>query len=82
MKPIFAAGILYQNLPLNADITFEAGMLDTALGEEQNLSGINGAPGYEIEIVLGYYPTSRARAISEMNGVAWARISSNDTGVS
>ena len=75
MKPIFAAGILYQNLPLNADITFEAGTLDMVLGEEQNLSGMDGAPGIDWR-ALGYLNGIRLATAppSEVNGVAWNRI--------
>ena len=75
MKPIFAAGMLYQHLPLNADITFEAGMLGSVLGEKQSLSGIDGVAGLGME-AWGGSSLSRGSTISEMNGIAWNRISS------
>ena len=40
MKPVYAAGMLYQHLPPNADITFEAGMFNVVLGEKQSLNMI------------------------------------------
>ena len=75
MKPVYAAGMLYQHLPPNANITFEAGMLNVVLGEKQSLSGIDGVAGLSMEIVDGL-SLSRGATLQEMNGVAWNRISS------
>ena len=75
MKPVYAAGMLYQHLPPNADITFEAGMFNVVLGEKQSLSGINGAAGWSMEIVDGLSLT-RGLPLQEMNGVAWNYLSS------
>jgi hypothetical protein len=77
MKPVYVAGMLYQYLPANADITFEAGMLDMVLGEEQSLSGIDGAPGFDF-LAWNGSDLARGATVSEMNGVAWERISSKN----
>ena len=67
---VYAAGMLYQHIPLNASITFEAGMLQPVVGEESSFPGVSGVR----KGIIGEVTGVEVRGIGKVSGVSWSTI--------
>ena len=67
---VYAAGMLYQHIPLNASITFEAGMLAPVIGDESSFPGVSGARRGSISEISGI-PDN---VIDNVSGADWSTI--------
>ena len=67
---VYVAGMLYQHIPPDASITFEAGMLAPVVGEVSSFPGVSGV---RKGIIAEVGPVAIAN-IGKVSGVTWTTI--------